>query len=135
LRRKTLSVSAAVNAQICAFESRAPTSHTQLQEGPPAGVDKRRARQLGGTIAALSASQLSRATTGIACISRAPHVAPMVSTLLGRLMAFGVGVGVGSAGSYYFILEELKSSTAAILAANKALAARVGKVESAAKKQ
>jgi len=50
-------------------------------------------------------------------------------------MAFGVGVGVGSAGSYYFILEELKSSTAAILAANKALAARVGKVESAAKKQ
>ena len=100
--------------------------------GPPG---RRRARQLGGTIAALSASQLSRATTGIACISRAPHVAPMVSTLLGRLMAFGVGVGVGSAGSYYFILEELKSSTAAILAANKALAARVGKVESAAKKQ
>ena len=57
----------------------------------------------------------------------------MVSTFLGRLMAFGVGVGVGSMGSYYFILEELRSSTAAILGANKALAARVAKVEGAKK--
>ena len=79
--------------------------------------------------------ELSRATRHCIATRAQPHVAPMVSTLLGRLMAFGVGVGVGSAGSYYFILEELKSSTAAILAANKALAARVGKVESAAKKQ
>ena len=50
-----MSVGAAVNAQICAFESRAPTSHTRLQEGPPAQAPAGVARDDDGTIAALSA--------------------------------------------------------------------------------
>ena len=55
----------------------------------------------------------------------------MSSTVIGRLVAFGVGVGVGSLASYVVLLDELKKSTATILGANSALAKRVEAVEKA----
>ena len=39
----------------------------------------------------------------------------MASAVLGRALAFGVGLGVGSLGAYKFILDELRNSTKTIL--------------------
>ena len=49
----------------------------------------------------------------------------MASAVLGRALAFGVGLGVGSLGAYKFILDELRNSTKTILAANGALEKRL----------
>ena len=56
----------------------------------------------------------------------------MASAVLGRALAFGVGLGVGSLGAYKFILDELRNSTKTILAANGALEKRLAAVERAA---
>ena len=56
----------------------------------------------------------------------------MASAVLGRALAFGVGLGVGSLGTYKFILDELRNSTKTILAANGALEKRLAAVERAA---
>ena len=53
----------------------------------------------------------------------------MASAVLGRALAFGVGLGVGSLGAYKFILDELRNSTKTILAANGALEKRLAAVE------
>ena len=53
----------------------------------------------------------------------------MASAVLGRALAFGVGLGVGSLGAYKFILDELRNSTKTILAANGALEKRLPAVE------
>ncbi|KAJ1459131.1 hypothetical protein M885DRAFT_561336 [Pelagophyceae sp. CCMP2097] len=55
--------------------------------------------------------------------------------LFARLGAAAVGFGVGTVASYKFIFDEVKSSTATILAANAHLAARVDALEKAAKKR
>ena len=52
----------------------------------------------------------------------------MASAVLGRALAFGVGLGVGSLGAYKFILDELRNSTKTILAANGALEKRLAAV-------
>ena len=56
----------------------------------------------------------------------------MASAVLGRALAFGVGLGVGSLGAYKFILDELRNSTKTILAATGALEKRLAAVERAA---